>query len=82
MEQRVWGLYSPEVKRECKNSSMLIFDDFCKGQGNRKDLEILYEHVEYMGPGRTFCALAPGATAPLGSGLRYFSEDFEKLIKD
>ena len=59
-----------------------IFDEFCKGQGTRKDLEILYEHVEYMGPGRTFCALAPGATAPLGSGLRYFSEDFEKLIKD
>ncbi len=59
-----------------------IFDEFCKGQGTRKDLEILREHVEYMGPGRTFCALAPGATAPLGSGLRYFSEDFEKLIKD
>ena len=59
-----------------------IFDEFCKGQGPRKDLEILHEHVEYMGPGRTFCALAPGATAPLGSGLRYFSEDFEKLIKD
>ena len=59
-----------------------IFDEFCKGQGTRKDLKILHEHVEYMGPGRTFCALAPGATAPLGSGLRYFAEDFEKLIKD
>ena len=47
-----------------------------------KDLQILHEHVEYMGPGRTFCALAPGATAPLGSGLKYFAEDFEKLIKE
>mgnify|MGYP001361225350 len=59
-----------------------IFDEFCKGQGTRKDLQILHEHVEYMGPGRTFCALAPGATAPLGSGLKYFAEDFEKLIKE
>ena len=34
-----------------------------------------------MGPGRTFCALAPGATAPLGSGLKYFEDDFKEHIR-
>jgi len=52
------------------------------GQGNVDDLAILDHHVKYLGPGLTFCALAPGAVAPLGSGLRYFREDFEKHIAD
>ena len=38
--------------------------------------------MDYLGPGRTFCALAPGATAPLGSGLRIFAEDFDRHIKE
>lgn len=59
-----------------------IFKGFEAGTGNQKDLEILHDHVEYLGPGRTFCALAPGATAPLGSGLKYFAEDFEKHISE
>ena len=58
-----------------------IFRDFEAGQGGEKDLNILKEQVEYMGPGRTFCALAPGATAPLGSGLKYFEDDFKEHIK-
>lgn len=58
-----------------------IFRDFEAGRGNEKDLNILKEQVDYMGPGRTFCALAPGATAPLGSGLRYFEDDFKEHIK-
>ena len=58
-----------------------IFRDFEAGQGSEKDLNILKEQVEYMGPGRTFCALAPGATAPLGSGLKYFEDDFKEHIK-
>ena len=53
-----------------------IFRQFENGNGNHKDLAILEEHVDYLGPGKTFCALAPGATAPLGSGLRYFREGF------
>ena len=57
-----------------------IFEDLEAGKGREKDLEILREHVDYLGPGRTFCALAPGATAPLGSGLRYFEEDFREHI--
>ena len=58
-----------------------IFRDFEAGRGTEKDLNILKEQVDYMGPGRTFCALAPGATAPLGSGLRYFEDDFKEHIK-
>lgn len=58
-----------------------IFKEFEAGKGSEKDLEILREHVDYMGPGRTFCALAPGATAPLGSGLKYFEDDFKEHIK-
>lgn len=59
-----------------------IFRELESGNGSLKDLTILEEHVDYMGPGKTFCALAPGATAPLGSGLRYFREDFERHIKE
>jgi NADH-quinone oxidoreductase subunit F len=59
-----------------------IFRGFEAGTGNEKDLQILHDHIEYLGPGRTFCALAPGATAPLGSGLKYFAEDFEKHITE
>jgi NADH-quinone oxidoreductase subunit F len=57
-----------------------IFRGFEAGTGNEKDLAILHEHVSYLGPGRTFCALAPGATAPLGSGLKYFADDFKQHI--
>jgi len=35
-----------------------------------------------MGPGNTFCALAPGAMEPLQSGLNYFLDDFMKHITD
>lgn len=57
-----------------------IFNSFERGEGNEHDLGILHDHVDYLGPGRTFCALAPGATAPLGSGLRHFKEDFDQHI--
>ena len=59
-----------------------IFREFESGRGSEKDLQILHDHVTYLGPGRTFCALAPGATAPLGSGLKHFKEDFDKHIRE
>jgi NADH-quinone oxidoreductase subunit F len=45
-----------------------------------RDLEILEMHTGFLGPGKTFCALAPGAMEPLESGLKLFREDFERHI--
>jgi len=53
-----------------------------EGNGTEKDIDILKFHTKYLGPGNTFCALAPGAMEPLQSGLKYFAEDFERHIKD
>jgi NADH-quinone oxidoreductase subunit F len=33
-----------------------------------------------MGPGNTFCALAPGAAEPLQSALKHFRGDFERYL--
>mgnify|MGYP003576163288 CR=1 FL=1 len=52
------------------------------GQGRLEDLELLEMHTKHLGPGSTFCALAPGAMEPLQSGLKYFREDFEKHIHE
>ncbi|MCP5358970.1 MAG: NADH-quinone oxidoreductase subunit NuoF [Pseudomonadales bacterium] len=57
-----------------------IFQRLERGEGRHEDLDILTEHLTYLGPGRTFCALAPGAMAPLGSALKHFREDFEAHI--
>ncbi|WP_316818205.1 NADH-quinone oxidoreductase subunit NuoF [Pedobacter nyackensis] len=52
------------------------------GKGRMEDLDLLEMHTQHMGPGRTFCALAPGAMEPLQSGLKYFRADFEQHIKE
>lgn len=57
-----------------------IFQRLERGEGRVADMQILIDHLEYLGPGRTFCALAPGAMAPLGSALRHFREDFDAHI--
>lgn len=53
-----------------------------EGRGKLEDLDILDGQTKYMGPGRTFCALAPGAMEPLQSALKYFRKDFEMLINE
>jgi len=53
-----------------------------QGKGVMEDLEVLERLVQDLGPGMTFCALAPGAMAPLGSGLNYFRNDFERHIRE
>jgi NADH-quinone oxidoreductase subunit F len=53
-----------------------------QGQGLQDDLTILEEQCRLLGPGLTFCALAPGAVEPLQSALKYFREDFLKHIHD
>ncbi|TXK44129.1 NADH-quinone oxidoreductase subunit NuoF [Pontibacter qinzhouensis] len=51
-----------------------------KGEGRPEDMLALEFHTKYLGPGNTFCALAPGAMEPLQSALKYFREDFEQHI--
>jgi NADH-quinone oxidoreductase subunit F len=53
-----------------------------RGDGRHEDLEILQRHCKMLGPGYTFCALAPGAVEPLESALKYFREDFDRHIRD
>jgi len=52
------------------------------GEGKMEDLDLLDMHSKLLGPGNTFCALAPGAVEPLQSALKYFREDFEAHIKE
>jgi NADH-quinone oxidoreductase subunit F len=54
---------------------------FEQGQGRPEDLDTLSKHVRFLGPGLTFCALAPGAMAPLGSGLKHFRKEFEQHLE-
>jgi len=51
-----------------------------QGSGTEQDMELLEMHTHMLGPGNTFCALAPGAMEPLQSALKYFKDDFEKHI--
>jgi NADH-quinone oxidoreductase subunit F len=53
-----------------------------EGKGGPEDLKLLDFHTKYLGPGNTFCALAPGAMEPLQSALKYFRKDFEQHIND
>jgi len=53
-----------------------------EGDGQSGDLEILAAHTHLLGPGHTFCALAPGAMEPLQSALSCFREDFERHIRE
>jgi NADH-quinone oxidoreductase subunit F len=53
-----------------------------RGEGEMADLEILEQQARLLGPGHTFCFLAPGAVEPLQSALKYFREDFERHIKE
>jgi len=51
------------------------------GKGQPSDLERLTAHARLLGPGHTYCVLAPGAMEPLQSALKYFQEDFEQHIR-
>ena len=53
-----------------------------KGEGRDEDLELLALHTKMLGPGHTFCALAPGAMEPLQSALKYFPDDFKRHINE
>lgn len=52
------------------------------GSGREEDLAILEQLTRDLGPGRTFCALAPGAMEPLASALRDFHIEFRLHVKE
>jgi NADH-quinone oxidoreductase subunit F len=58
-----------------------ILNKMEEGKGEMKDIDILREMCGYMGPGNTFCALAPGAAEPLQSSLKYFLDEYEEHVK-
>ena len=53
-----------------------------EGKSEPGDIERLALHCKLLGPGSTFCALAPGAVEPLQSAIKYFREDFERHITE
>ena len=59
-----------------------VLEAILAGDGKPFDMRRLEMHAKLLGPGNTFCALAPGAVEPLQSALKYFREDFEKYFKD
>lgn len=50
------------------------------GQGQPGDIETLEQLCRFLGPGKTFCAHAPGAVEPLQSAIKYFRAEFEAGI--
>lgn len=52
------------------------------GEGRPEDLETLEMHTRFLGPGKTYCALAPGAVEPLQSALGLFRGDFLRHIHE
>lgn len=51
-----------------------------RGEGTAEDIDLLAEIARQLGPGRTFCAHAPGAAAPLQTALKLFRHEFEQGI--
>jgi NADH-quinone oxidoreductase subunit F len=59
-----------------------ILQSIEEGTGQPGDIDILTQQCKLLGPGNTYCALAPGAVEPLQSAITYFREDFEKHIRE
>jgi NADH-quinone oxidoreductase subunit F len=59
-----------------------ILRDLEEGRGEMSDLDTLAAHARLLGPGHTYCALAPGAAEPLQSGLKHFRDDFERHVRE
>ncbi|QEL09784.1 NADH-quinone oxidoreductase subunit NuoF [Kushneria phosphatilytica] len=51
-----------------------------KGEGENGDIEMLESLASDLGPGKTFCAHAPGAAMPLQTALKHFRAEFEAGI--
>lgn len=51
------------------------------GEGQEGDIETLQQLTRFLGPGKTFCAHAPGAMEPLQSALKFFPAAFKAGIR-
>lgn len=51
-----------------------------EGRGSAEDIVQLQKLTRLLGPGKTFCAHAPGAMEPLQSALKFFRSEFEAGI--
>lgn len=58
-----------------------ILQSIEKGEGEAGDIETLQQLTRFLGPGKTFCAHAPGAMEPLQSALKYFPDAFKQGIR-
>jgi NADH-quinone oxidoreductase subunit F len=52
------------------------------GEGRIEDIDLLKRQAKLLKPGSTFCALAPGAAAPLWTGINMFIDDFLQHISE
>ena len=59
-----------------------MLDNIEMGRGRMDELDRLAAQSRLLGPGNTYCALAPGAVEPLQSALKYFRDDFERHIRE
>ncbi|CAL4320174.1 NADH-quinone oxidoreductase subunit F [Buchnera aphidicola (Protaphis terricola)] len=57
-----------------------ILNSLKKKEGRYRDIKILEKLCFSLGPGKTFCAHAPGAIEPLQSAIKYFRSEFENGI--
>ncbi|XBC44509.1 MAG: NADH-quinone oxidoreductase subunit NuoF [Buchnera aphidicola (Schlechtendalia peitan)] len=60
---------------------VFILRDLEKFKGHKDDVKLLEELCYRLGPGKTFCAHAPGAIAPLRSAIKYFRQEFDSCLE-
>lgn len=61
--------------------SVKILTALEKKEGLPGDIETLEKLCSFMGPGKTFCAHAPGAVEPLKSAIKHFRTEFEDGVQ-
>lgn len=69
----------------CRDGLSWVYETLCaieRGEGRITDIEMLKRQAKLLRPGSTFCALAPGAQAPLWTGLQMFADDFMQHISE
>lgn len=69
----------------CRDGLNYVYETLCaieQGSGQLSDIDMLKRHAKLLRPGSTFCALAPGASAPLWTGLQLFADDFMQHISE